>query len=40
MEENLEECIIFLFYQYYYIDNLQVFCDQLFCDWSKLGVFG
>ena len=40
MEENPEERTTLSFYQYHHIDNPQAFRDQLFRDWSKLGVFG
>lgn len=40
MEVSDEERIMFLFYQYYNIESLEKFCDQFYCFWFKLGVYG
>ncbi len=40
LAESQEERITLSFYKYTHIENPQGFRDQLFADWSALGVFG
>ncbi|MCB0635086.1 MAG: rhodanese-related sulfurtransferase [Lewinella sp.] len=40
MAESQEARTTLSFYQYHHIDDPEAFRDQLFIDWSKLGVFG
>ncbi|PHN01322.1 oxygen-dependent tRNA uridine(34) hydroxylase TrhO [Flavilitoribacter nigricans] len=40
MEESTEPRTTLSFYQYHHIEDPKAFRDQLFLDWSELGVFG
>lgn len=40
MEESTEPRTTLSFYQYYHLNNPQLFRDHIYCQWSDLGVLG